>query len=238
MRKAVFAILLAAAIFAAGCTTKYVARSADIEPRSRVGLVMVSEDGDKLKYGIKHAYVYNRIMAHNLIPVALNEMDVSRFMTEKPGVVFDFKSQNSPSDLQAFIPAMTPTLQAYLKDKKVDFLLVTSFWVSGLDEHMRAIMIRVSDMVIVGTKFYDYKFMVPFCVPTGLVGIGLLVCPFFYTNNYDSAIYEMAEEMLQDLTAGTSGAREAPARAEQSVQQPAAAQPQNFPEPVAPRAVP
>jgi hypothetical protein len=207
MKKAAVVLVIASLFLVAGCTTKYVARSADLEPKSRIGVLLVSQDGRQVVHGIQYSYVYNKIMAHGHVPVAVSEMDVAKLHVDRPPLTIDLKPQGAVSDVQMILPALTPTLQNYLKEKKVDFLLVMSFKVSGLDESLRAVLVRTGDMAVVASKFYDFRFMAPFCIPTGIIAVGALVCPFFYMNNYDNAIYDMIEQFFQDLIPGAAIAR-------------------------------
>ncbi|MFA5183865.1 MAG: hypothetical protein WC405_21385 [Syntrophales bacterium] len=195
-------ILMAAVVFAAGCTTKYVARSAEIEAKSRVGVILVSNDGDRLVPAVQYPYVYNKLMAHGLVPVSLAETGVEKLFLTRPSQIVDVKAQNITTGMQSLTPALTPVLQAYLIEKKVDYLMVASFWASGLDEHLRAVVIRTSDMNIIASKFYDYSFMKGYCIPTAFIGIGLLTCPFFYLANYDEMSYGMLEDLMKDITGG------------------------------------
>ncbi len=214
----VFALVLS--LSGPGCTTRFSAKSAPLPKNTRIGLLVVDRGGKDVRNSLGQTYIYEQLIKEDMIPVTLNEFSVrdlyndtfkrkkgsdwTRMLNPLPGGGGGNANEaRTVTQIQAgdrFKPLLVPTLMEYLQKQKVEYLLVVHTWASAKDERLKALLIRVEDMVVVGAKYYDYNFMKPFCIPMTLAfGLSALICPWMYLKSDDKAKYEMIKDLIKDL---------------------------------------
>ncbi len=198
MKKLCALLLVSILMIQIGCTTKYVNRSSELPKQARVGILMVDRNGGDVKTSMRHNYMYNTAIQHEIVPIAMNDFNMADLYHFLPNE--EIKVAGEAKYITDFDPALLPSLKAYLLEKQIDYLMVMHIRVSALDERIQTILIKSDDMRVIGTKFYDYSIMKPLCIPlTCAFGIGAIVCPWFYLRDHDKARYEMVRDMLDEF---------------------------------------
>ena len=207
MTKVFVYFLILALLLSVSCTTRYMDKSETLPANKRVAVLVVEESGGTIVYGMQRNLIYNQLLRSNLIPVTLKEVDTGMFghLGRSYGNVAalmknlrDEKENSAPDEtLNAIlIPSLTNSLDKY----DVDYLLIVSMSVVGLDKHLQGLLIKVDDMTVVASKYYDYTIMKELCIPlTFLWGASILTCPWLFIPDPDEARYEMVGDLLRDL---------------------------------------
>gem|GEM_PF-4468078 len=198
MRKFLAVLIIGALILQIGCTTKYVNRSAEMPKKARVGVLMVDRDGTEVLNSIRHNYIHNTFIQHDLVPVSLKDVDVAT-LDAIAGNIAETNASTELKNIKDFDPILVPSIQEYLKDADIQYLLFVNIRVVALDERIQAVLIKTDDMSIVGSKFYDYSIMKPLCIPLSVVMVGAIVCPWFFLRDHDKARFELVRDMLDEF---------------------------------------
>ncbi len=198
MRKFLAVLVIGMMILQIGCTTKYVNRSAEMPKKARVGVLMVDRDGSEVQNAIRHNYIHNTFIQHDLVPVSMKDVDVAS-LDAIAGNVAETNAQTEIKNIKDFDPILVPSMQEYLKNADIQYLLFVNVRVVAFDERIQAVLIKTDDMSIVGSKFYDYAIMKQLCIPLSLVGVGVLICPWFFLRDHDQARFELVRDMLDEF---------------------------------------
>ena len=198
MRKFMAVLIIGALILQMGCTTKYVNRSSELPKKARVGVLMVDRDGAQIENSIRHNYIHNTFIQHDLVPISMKDVDVAK-LAALAGNIAETNASTEIKNIKDFDPILVPSLQEYLNDADVQYLLFVNVRVVALDERIQAVLIRTDNMSIIGSKFYNYAIMKQLCIPLGFVGVGLLVCPWFFLRDDDKARFELVRDMLDEF---------------------------------------
>ena len=187
----VWAIALVS-FMAGGCTSLYQHQLATIPSGSRVGVLLVDGGGDRSIQTMYQPYVYEVLAERRLIPVALNDGNVKPLLRSAT-----FGSAPGADRAPTGDVALLTTLKQHLTTHKVSYLLLLHLWTSGKDEDLRAVVVKVSDMSVVASRFYRYRAMAAcWSGLTPILGLGLVVCPWFYTVNADRNNRQMLRDFL------------------------------------------
>ncbi len=195
----------------ASCTTKFTGKSERLPDQAKIAVLMVSRDGSDVHYTMKQTYVYHSMIQADLQPMSLNEIDVGELYTidgnESEGSLLSaVNGQGSQSisvesgNVLPAEPMAMPKLLRYVENQDIDYLLLLYTRVHAMDETLKAVLIRVSDRHVIGSKYYNYSFMKPFCIPMTLVfGLSVLICPWFFLREGAGVKHEMIDETLKDF---------------------------------------
>ena len=178
-------ILAVTMLLSLGCSSyQYKNRIERIPPKTRVGVLLMDFNtsgpgalsfvggggGDHIDYAASQNYIFNALISNQLIPVSLNMTDLwtSQYVWFKNTFSAKLKalaeSENrSEVAISAPVPDMhfpTPpmfldNLRGHLKAKRIDYVILISAATSFTSEHVKAIVIRVRDDVVVGSKYYE-----------------------------------------------------------------------------------
>ncbi len=198
MNRIGMAVLIALLATAMGCTTKFSNTRTKLEQNSRVAVLLVDADGSDYEYGMAENYVFNAMLKHNLVPVSLNSADVKSFgELHRDYIAGAITTEKGEKEKAAFSPVFLESIQDYLAERKIDYLLLLEFDISGLDEHLQAMLVRTNDLSITASKYYDFSIMTPMC--TGTFFVSWLYCPFLMARNSTEASYVLINEMLEEF---------------------------------------
>ncbi len=197
MKRIGLAAMILLLVLAVGCTTKFSNTRTKLEQNSRVAVLLVGDDGTDYDFGMAENYVFNAMLKHNLEPVSLNSADVKSFGELHRDYLGEEKLKQEAKEPLAFSPVFLENMQEYLSARKIDYLLLLNFDISGLDEHLQAMLVHVNDMKITASKYYDFSIMSPMC--TGTFFVSWLYCPFLMARNSEEASYLMINEMLEEF---------------------------------------
>jgi len=198
------ALLCAAALAGSACTTLYQQQTVKIPTNAKVGVIMYdpSSLAKKTGFTFDKNYVYEVMLKKKLIPVAVNDINVEQIV--KQNLWFD-NLQAAPVGPEVAKPSVVgspvllSTLQQHFKNRGLDFVLLLHVKSSALDEDLQAVLVRVEDMTVVGTKYYKYRIMAPLCIGICMVGVGIIICPLLYLKNKDKTNHDLIDDLLSEM---------------------------------------
>ncbi len=191
--------LVVAALFCAGmvsgCISFMQHRKEKLPPGARVG-VLVSTLGGTVIPTIGSSYIEAAVAKSGLTPAALHEAPIPLH-----SLITSLQSTDKVSeDWIRDRPNLLPSIQRYLQEHRVEYLLVVAGDNSGFDEDLRMLLVRSADLEVVGSYFYRMRIMVPlFLAPPGF---SLLWVPWFYMRTAEGAFYDRIVEFLTGVGEG------------------------------------
>lgn len=170
-------ILLSLSLLLVGCAgTTFDMKTAEVPKGARVGVLIVDGDGFPAGLTFQRTHVYEAIAEADLVPVALADASLKVFFPEgaAPVAAPGAQSEVRPDYLFA-------SLQPFLQSKEVDYVMLIDMWTSALDEDLKVVIVRTSDLQVVASRAHSRRVMAKlWATTTPVLGLGLLICPWFY----------------------------------------------------------
>lgn len=196
MSKATAYALIAVLAMSIGCTTRYFMRSTELPKSSKVGVLLVDDDGGRGGFSMKENYVFNSLIEHGVVPISLNLADVRPFY-DIYLEAYGHGETTIQKDFPADHPLVFERIKEYLAGNGVQYVLVLHIRAKALDETLHATVVRVSDMAVIGSKYYEYRATAAACA--GPFFVGWFYCGFLYLKNTDPVKYHLVDELLDEL---------------------------------------
>lgn len=197
------AVMMGLPLLASGCVTNYFVRIARLPIQSRVGVIMTDSDGRVLEPTVAKSYVYDSLMRNRMVPVALHDAKIRMVIISHIKKLSLKEGGGVPPVLTRLVhdPKMLLSLEAYFKKKELDYVLVLHVDTKAFDEDIRAVLIRVKDMVVIGTRFYRYRIMVPLFLALTPVtcGLNLIILPMLYLRDPHTPNYKLVDDFIQRM---------------------------------------
>lgn len=183
-----------------GCKTRFFRRIAKLPNRARVGVLVTNEDGHGLQASVSKSYIHAALMENGVVPMTLNEATVPVKLLEKKIIA---KMEGCSVDLDKIRADMRVlmSLKDYFKRKNIQYILVVHVDSSGFDEDLKAVVIRVRDMAIIGSKYYRYRIMGLLYGIVGPLTAGFAwpFIPFCYFRDSRAVNYRLVKEFIAQM---------------------------------------
>lgn len=183
-----------AMLMASGCATSMTHRTEAVSPGSRVGVLITDAGGAEVEPTFGDSYVYNALIQEGLVPVAMNDVDVSQVVPRLFERLELRSEQGVPRPTDWFLSTLVP----YFVEKKLDYVMVVHTWTLGFDYDIKAVMIDAKRLDVVTSV--DRRFRVMGALWGGLslvFGVSLLVCPWMYLRDVDEHNYELVRHFAR-----------------------------------------
>lgn len=202
-RMGLVVLMAGGAVLMAGCVTNYFARIGRLPTRARIGVILTDSDGRALEPTVAKSYVYDSLMRNRMVPVALNDAKVRMTIIARIKEVEFKEGSGIPPALKKLVrdPKMLLSLEQYFKKKEIDYVMIVYVDTKAFDEDIRAVLVRVKDMVVIGTRFYRYRIMLPLFLALTPVtcGLNLIVLPMLYLRDPHKPNYRLVDDFIQRM---------------------------------------
>lgn len=181
-----FSLLLAFALIS-GCSVSYkhTAVHTQLPAQARIAYLLVSPSGGGsfgmfgagggFPYAMSNNLVYNAMINNGLNPVSLNSVQMyNSYLKElhKEGSAkLEKKLKVEGTDKEGTVKftqyaMFFENIQGYLKDMKIDYILLYNLnFACSNGEYVQAILVRVEDLTVIGSRYHYIK--------SGIMGCGI-----------------------------------------------------------------
>ena len=189
-----------AGIFSAGCITLYQQSTIKPPTQSRIGVMMTDSTAGELKFTNEKNYINDVLMRKGMVPVAISDINAGNLVTQSALWTQLAQGTVPAADVLKSDPVLFSSLQEHFKSNNVEYVLIVYASARALDRNLRATLVRVEDMSVVGVKFLKYRIMVPMCIGlTFALGASMFVCPWMFLKDPDKLVYSEITRMVDEL---------------------------------------
>lgn len=190
-----------------GCVTHMQAQSHLLPAKSRVGILLMSGNSPDFTYD--QPYLYKSFWDSGLVPVALNEIDLSDQLGIPKGAsaLRSLLSSGKTAETVHSHPTFLASLQGYLKAHDIQYLVIMDVHTyTATDYDLSAVVISVEDMEVIGFRYSRDKLQQSLCWGlASVLGVPLLVCPWLYIHDNEAREIELISGMLQAFMGRRAG---------------------------------